>query len=59
MNCSVGNTTKDSELPDNKEDIEIIDKEIERTKITITFKQIKQFVYNPGKIIFMFFALIT
>ena len=59
MNCSVGNRTDDNELPDNKEDIEIIDKAIERTKITITFRQIRQFIYKPGEISFLFFALVT
>ena len=59
MNCSIGNKTDDKEEPDDKEDIEIIDKAIERTKIVITFRQIRQFIYKPGEISFMFFALIT
>lgn len=59
MNCSIGNRTNDNELPDNIEDIEIIDRAIKRTKITISFRQIKQFIYKSGEISFMFFALIT
>ena len=59
MNCSIGNITKDNETTDNIEDIEIIDKAIKRTKISISFRQIKHFIYKSGEISFMFFALIT